>query len=304
MNEKVIDPTALGLDVSRISGEEAYCVCPFHNDHTPSASFNVRSGLFFCYVCGCHPTMWEIAAELGGNVQKMNVEMLPTAKSGEEWEMDWKWVLSCRKAFDNEYLMSRGITNDVVNKFDVREFPKGIAFIIKNGKGVPVGAQVRVTKADARNRYLTMGEKTPIWPCNDLGTSGSNSILLVEGVFGVMNAWKRGYNNVFAIMGSQSVASAIPLIRGFRNKYVAFDNDLAGHVAAAKAVAIHTGIKAYMPGVEADEVDGGFFRKLFANELDTISYYKDVYPFTARPSEASRLVERFIYKQFKERKVR
>lgn len=299
MNAKVFDPTALGLDVGRISGNEAYCVCPYHNDHKPSASFNIITGKFFCFVCGVSPTAWQIAQDLGGNVQRIFVENLVVHDSSDEWSTEWKWVLSCKKAIDNAYLASRGITNSLVNQFDIREFPKGIAFILKNDRGMPVGAQVRMSEASPGSRYLTLGDKPPLWPFEKLGKSSQNSVILVEGIFGVLNAAKAKHDNVFAILGSQSVASAIPFIRGFRKKVVVFDNDLAGHVAAAKAMVCHNSIRAFMPGAEADEVDPSFFDKVFDARSDTISYYEEVYRFAARPQEVRRLVNRFILKQFK-----
>jgi hypothetical protein len=41
------DPVALGLQVAKVSGDEALCFCPYHNDAHRSAAFNMKSGLFF-----------------------------------------------------------------------------------------------------------------------------------------------------------------------------------------------------------------------------------------------------------------
>ena len=39
----------LGLDV-----RQHKALCPFHNDHHPSLSFNVRKNTYRCFVCGAH----------------------------------------------------------------------------------------------------------------------------------------------------------------------------------------------------------------------------------------------------------
>ena len=39
----------LGLQVSRHKA-----LCPFHNDHHPSLSFNVRRNTYRCFVCDAH----------------------------------------------------------------------------------------------------------------------------------------------------------------------------------------------------------------------------------------------------------
>lgn len=40
------------LDVRTRTGHEWQCLCPYHDDTSPSFSVNVRKGLFVCYACG------------------------------------------------------------------------------------------------------------------------------------------------------------------------------------------------------------------------------------------------------------
>jgi DNA primase len=43
---------AVGLEVTGTSGGEELVVCPFHDDHNASATWNPKSDLFYCFTCG------------------------------------------------------------------------------------------------------------------------------------------------------------------------------------------------------------------------------------------------------------
>ena len=49
----------LGLKVTRHRG-----LCPFHDDHTPSLTFNVAKNTFRCYACGAHGGTIDLAMEV------------------------------------------------------------------------------------------------------------------------------------------------------------------------------------------------------------------------------------------------
>ena len=66
---KTFDVRALGLEIHAISGTEEVIVrCPYHDDRHPSGSFNVNSGLFFCFSCGAAANVNQLAAKTGGYV--------------------------------------------------------------------------------------------------------------------------------------------------------------------------------------------------------------------------------------------
>lgn len=45
-----------GLKISRHK-----CLCPFHDDHTPSLTFNIAKNTFRCYACGAHGGTIDLA---------------------------------------------------------------------------------------------------------------------------------------------------------------------------------------------------------------------------------------------------
>ncbi len=48
--------------ILRRKGEERFAICPFHDDHEPSFSFNKKTGLFQCFGCGASGSIFEFFA--------------------------------------------------------------------------------------------------------------------------------------------------------------------------------------------------------------------------------------------------
>ena len=40
------------IDDYKIRRDELICLCPFHDEDTPSFNFNIKTGLFKCFGCG------------------------------------------------------------------------------------------------------------------------------------------------------------------------------------------------------------------------------------------------------------
>jgi len=53
------------LDVKQRSGFEWLCLCPYHQDRTPSFSINIRKKLFICYACGAKGNMNQLMEFFG-----------------------------------------------------------------------------------------------------------------------------------------------------------------------------------------------------------------------------------------------
>lgn len=72
------------LDVKTRSGMEWQCLCPYHEDSSPSFSINVRKGLFICYACGAKGNMNDLAKHL--QVRSPNGEFVPVEESLDNLE--------------------------------------------------------------------------------------------------------------------------------------------------------------------------------------------------------------------------
>lgn len=292
---KLIDPRALGLAVTKISGTEAQCLCPFHNDHSPSSSFNMETGLFHCFACGEDANVYKLVSFLGGKAELIDADSLsriiPHYEDGDE---EWEWALHCELAIGNEYLHSRHVTDEEIRRYNIRQFDDGVVFVLTDMRGQPTGIQLRLYHGE--RRYIILGQKPKLWPLAELRNAKQGSIIFVEGVFGALNARRHGMN-AYAVMGVASAVNAISIANGFRRKILVFDNDEAGKISAMKILSLNDGWEAYCPGAEADEMDAAFWDSLLkTRHMVHHTQFGD-------ESEASReslaAIQKFIHKRIR-----
>lgn len=292
----MIDAAMLGLNVSKIVGVEARCLCPFHNDSRPSSSFNMQTGSFHCFACGANAKAEQLAKLLGGYVVEVNGAELKSVGWGTENE--WRWVLSCELALDNEYLKGRGVTEWQVKRYDIRQFSNGVIFLFKSPGGEVIGAQIRTYSGYIR--YINLGEKPIFWPFEALKAKRDDPVVVVEGVFGALNGLKNHVNTV-SVIGANSASQSISQLSGIHPLVIAFDNDQAGHLNVAKTLLQNTGILAIAPGFVADEAIPGVWQGL-KDMRHAASYMVNHYDFL-RASDASRetwsIFEKFVEKRKK-----
>jgi len=258
----MIDPLALGLEIFEIRGDEVQVLCPFHDDHRPSASFNIVKGVIYCYACGASYRAKQLAIELGGDVIELEDKRI--LKRIKE-EKEWRQFLLAPLAYDHPYLEERKVTNEQVEKFDIRDVKSHLAFVLRDHKKTIRGIQLRqipprlLRRADqsmhgnargSTSRYVLFGAKPPLWPCDQL--QSIKRPLIVEGVFGVLRADQFGVR-AFATLSATPTYRTLVTLNG-RRPLIAFDNDYAGCVGAAK-ILINCGGEVSISGIAADEID-------------------------------------------------
>ncbi len=247
-NERV-DPHVLGLsNFQWLTGDEVFCTCPFHNDHHPSMSVNLAKGVFICYVCGAAGRVQRLALELGGRVT------LAPRKQGREVDDGWRALLRSPWAKNSSYLVSRGVTAQQVNRYGILSLPMGVGFPLRSRLGEVIGLLVRRT-SNVGQRYITYGKKPEVWPISTaLDTVGTRSkpLVLVEGVFGVLNAENCDVTAV-AVLGAQ-VSEACSWVVNKPCATVLFDDDQAGYLGAGRLLRLNPLLRVCVPGAEADEL--------------------------------------------------
>lgn len=245
------DPVALGLQVrGRVSGDEVLCLCVFHTESTASLCFNVRTGAWICYGCGARGGPTKIAKATGGDVTWTTKQVISKVLR----DTDWRTLLSAPLAFDHPYLRRRRVSNEQVEMFGLRSTSKEILIPLTNLSGEVIGLLSRRT-GRSRLRYVTMGDRPPLWPLDQLPSMSKEEgpIVLVEGVFGVLNGWSAGVSTL-AVMGAGAANKAIAHLNIIENLLILFDDDFAGYVGAARLIKKHSSAMALLPGGEADEL--------------------------------------------------
>lgn len=254
-----IDPHALGLDVVKVVGHEARVICPFHDDHTPSASFNIKKGKFYCFACGAKSTAKRLAAELGGTNTSLHS---PVTLRRREDDREWRPLLSGKLAFDSDYLYRRKITRKQIEHYGILELNDGsIGFPLHDPEGRITGLLARRTAIRGPSpRYILHGSRPVVWPAAEVGNS--QSPILVEGIFGALRLRSAGYSG-FATLGVGALSRVVDVFNGRTQAKVWFDNDFAGHVGAAKLL-YSLGLSVVIPeskkGLDPDEASEGYIR--------------------------------------------
>lgn len=275
------DPYELGLDVRGFSGEEAICICPFHADHNPSASMNLRTGLFFCFSCGQAATAHIIAAKLDGIVTSgvVNVQI-------QEENAEWRRLLNFPLARNNPYLQSRSVPVQDVEQFCIRETPSGVVFELKESPDFVSGILIRQYRA--KPKYLIFGQRQLLWPMELLSTTAPGTrIYLTEGVFGALRARQAGLQG-FACLGAMTNRRLGQILSSFR-VYGLFDADFAGYVGAGRLLKSCPNAQIVIPGQEADELPVSVWKEIDDGILTTRSL-KTLARLSKKPEKFYRMI--------------
>jgi len=268
LRELVVDPIALGLVVEHDSFPEVSCLCPFHDDRSPSASFNMEKGVLYCFTCATSFSAKEIANFLGGTislVKKSDKIRLLSTRGSHKKIKNWRHAALFPLALSNKYLQSRLVDNNMVKAYGIREWSNSVYFRLYSHTGNLIGIQERLID-NSKFRYIVHGNKPPLWPAKEVfSLTKSKTVYLTEGIFGMLRAKAAGLQ-AFALLGVGQLAEALVLLNGF-NVIGVFDDDIAGYTASLKLA--KRGIKTAYPTFTADEATFGYWRAFDQNQSTT-----------------------------------
>lgn len=249
-----IDVHKLGLIVHKIyHNTESYSVyCPFGNERTPNAVYNPIQDTYKCFACGKQinnrASQEIIMYTLGSTVYK-NIEFQ------KDRTQEFKEYLKLPFARNNSYLHSRHVDNATIELFEIREDESGIYFPVKLVNGDVAAVQKRLYMPWNDLRYIYLGNKVPLYNMNNIKKYNGADIYIVEGVFGVLNAYRHGYENVFALMGVSNVnRRLINSLKDYNVKLI-FDDDKAGYINAIKWLKVNPLAQSVVKGLESDEIN-------------------------------------------------
>ena len=235
---KIYDPEFLGLQVSKMMGNEAIVFCPYHSDSNPSAEFNMAKGLFYCFGCQERKNARELADDLGGELVALAAvpsDDLEAELRFEKGESDWVNILKNPLAIGNDYLESRMVPKKQIVKHGIRHNSDGVIFPMRSKRRLFVGAQIRHYKR--KPKYLFCGKRSPVWPIENMLVPGP--MFVVEGVFGVLRGERCVSQSVVSMLGAGAVRNVGRYLKGVGSTIqpiAIMDDDFAGLMAAGKFV--------------------------------------------------------------------
>lgn len=75
-------------DTSFAGHEEVKVLCPFHDDHSPSASINTKKGVFHCWSCGLGLSEAQFIAKINGlDLVSANKVLAKFAEAPQNWDL-------------------------------------------------------------------------------------------------------------------------------------------------------------------------------------------------------------------------
>lgn len=235
---------------------EYMCLCPNpnHNDSKTGSFFiNIETGLYKCFACGFQGNVFELIKITHGKIESTSNNHVRHIK--KLIDNKWRAIISSPLALDNEYLIKkRNLNNDLIKIFDIRAIETGIAFPLRNFAGNIIGFNER-TYSGIPNRYYIWGEKPMFFtPLTIDRFNQLNKVFIVEGLFGVVNAYRHGYNAI-SFMGASSHDKLTLDLLEIPDIVVLFDNDQAGIENTREIVKLSNGrIGGLIPGCETDEI--------------------------------------------------
>jgi len=262
----------------------AVCSCP-----NPNHSIHNRNGVvfvdpivakergivYYCYSCKMICKTYKdfkkkmLEFEININIGKFrDLEGVKEIKNHDEKIFD---MMNQPLAIDNKYLLSRGVTNEQVDFYQIREGSGKIIFPRFDSDNKLIGVTVRFTHESSYVRYIDYGGIKIPFGIDKLDAK-LNEVYICEGIFGVLNL-NRFNKQAIGILGNSNYNYRM-IQNNYDNVFVCVDNDEAGFNTANK-------IKKFLP----------LAKILKPNEFDEINKTD----FLISVDEASIFISEFTY---------
>jgi DNA primase len=216
------------------------CLNPEHPDSNPSFRIDRISGIAHCFSCGFKTNIFKYYGVFSNPIP------IKIAKLKEKLHDLKTWAVGLElPAGAAPYTKTfRGISLQTLKHFEafythsVEKLADRIIFPIKDITGKTVVYVGRHTLSNGNPRYLNYPSKVqlPVFPPQV--PAGHKSLVLVEGIFDMLNLYDKGLKNVTCTFGTNTLQADTKLkllpfkAQGVSHIYILFDGDDAGRKAA------------------------------------------------------------------------
>ena len=222
----------------KVSGQDfvVKCLNPDHEDNNPSMRIDSITGIFNCFSCGFKGNLFThfgAAAnflEIKRQKLKTSIEEKRSASVGFEFP----------KGFQPYKGNWRGIQPETYKHFDAfmhhdSQYNGRIVFPIRDITGKVVAFNGRHMTMTEIPKYLIYPPqaKLPLYPSNVTPVKGK--VILVEGIFDMINLWDKGLTNAICCFGTKNIDTeklSILKMQNISGVDIMFDGDNAGQEAA------------------------------------------------------------------------
>lgn len=227
-----------------ISGKDYVTKCfnPEHKDTNPSFRIDRISGICHCFSCGFKTNIFKFYGLLTNNVSirvaklKEKLKALSESTNGLEPLDGAVPVTSAFRGISAKTLKYFGaFSTDSIDKMQDR-----IIFPVKDVRDKTVAYIGRHSMSNGNPRYQNYpaGAVIPMYPLKF--DEHYKSIVLVEGIFDMLNCYDKGLHNVVCTFGTSKLLNDVAnkmlsfKVIGIERVYILYDGDEPGREAAAK----------------------------------------------------------------------
>ena len=226
----------------QVSGRDylTHCLNPDHQDTNPSFRIDRVTGVAHCFSCGFKTNLFKYYGVFTNPVPlkiaqlKEKLLELKTNSLGLELPEGYTpWT----KSF-------RGVSAQTLKHFgafyttQVEKLADRIIFPVTDITGKTVAFVGRHTMSQGNPRYINYPSKVtlPVFPSHL--PPGYTSVVLVEGIFDMLNLYDHGLHNSVCVFGTNTLQNNIKTklmpfkAQGVTHIYILFDGDDAGRKAA------------------------------------------------------------------------
>ena len=216
------------------------CLNPEHEDSNPSMRIDKFTGIFHCFSCGYKGSVLTLFNEKINHLQVRRelIKRKIIEKRAESVGLSFPFNYT-------PYLGNwRNIRPDTYRKFEAfqhtnPDFINRIVFPVRDMSGKIVAFNGRhLTDGIPKYKISPAGAKMPLFPAV---TPRSGKIILVEGIFDMINLHDKGLTNAVCCFGTQNINEnklSMLSIQGATGIDVFFDGDDAGQEGAEKVIAM------------------------------------------------------------------
>lgn len=245
MSDHVLDLLKKQNISYQVSGRDylVRCLNPEHDDGNPSCRVDKITGITHCFSCGFKANLFKHFGVVGNftsiKVAKLKEKLkeLNINFNGVEFPED---KIPITKVF-------RNISVKTLKEFEAfytiggdDKLADRIWFPINDLRGKPTVFVGRHMLSSGNPRYLNYpsGVQMPVYP--EVLSSRSPSVVLVEGIFDMLNLYDKGLHNVCCTFGTNNLfkEAALKLLplktQGVSKIYLMFDGDEPGQDAMEK----------------------------------------------------------------------
>jgi len=219
---------------------KVHCLNPDHDDNNPSMRIDKITGIFNCFSCGFKGDIFSLFEEKVNYLQRQRelFQKKLGLKLAENIGLD---IPTNAVKFNRNWRNINGKTFEEFEAFEHNhpDYVGRLVFPIRSISGKIVAFNGRALTPEKTPKYLIKpnGASLPLFPARVTPTQGK--VILVEGIFDMLNLWDKGLKNVVCAFGTHQVTKdklTLLKVQGVIGIDILFDKDEAGEKATEKVI--------------------------------------------------------------------